>query len=79
MASVTPDEERHYHLDHLGTPRLITSHQGLEQARHSYFPYGQEATDPTQNNERMKFTGHERDLNSPSPADDLDFMHGAPG
>ena len=75
VASVTPDEERHYHLDHLGTPRLITSHQGLEQDRHTYFPYGQEATDPTQNNERMKFTGHERDLHGPSPADDLDYMH----
>ena len=72
---MTPDEERHYHLDHLGTPRLITSHQGLEQDRHTYFPYGQEATDPTQNNERMKFTGHERDLHGPSPADDLDYMH----
>ena len=54
MASVTPDEERHYHLDHLGTPRLITSHQGLEQDRHTYFPYGQEATDPAQNNESQR-------------------------
>jgi RHS repeat-associated protein len=41
-----------------------------------YLPYGTEATAFNQDQERMKFTGHERDLADPtSPADDLDYMH----
>jgi RHS repeat-associated protein len=44
-----------------------------------YFPFGEEATSPVQDSERMKFTGHERDLASQAGAnpagDDLDYMH----
>ena len=43
---------------------------------HAYLPFGVEATYFAQDFERMKFTGHERDLADPSsPADDLDYMH----
>lgn len=66
---------RHYHLDHLGSPRLITDGNGIERARHTYFPFGEEATNPFQDLETMKFTGHERDRNGPGIADDLDYMH----
>ena len=49
---------------------------GAVVAYHAYFPDGVEATYFAQDSERMKFTGHERDLNDPSsPADDLDYMH----
>ena len=49
---------------------------GTVVAYHAYFPNGVEATYFAQDSERMKFTGHERDLNDPSsPADDLDYMH----
>jgi hypothetical protein len=45
-------------------------------AYHTYFPDGAEATYFAQDSERMKLTGHERDLADPSsPADDLDYMH----
>jgi RHS repeat-associated protein len=45
-------------------------------AYHAYLPFGVEATNFAQDFERMKFTGHERDLADPSsPADDLDYMH----
>ncbi len=45
-------------------------------AYHAYFPDGAEATSFAQDSERVKFTGHERDLGDPSsPADDLDYMH----
>ena len=45
-------------------------------AYHAYLPFGAEATYFAQDFERMKFTGHERDLADPSsPADDLDYMH----
>ncbi|MEO7417873.1 MAG: RHS repeat-associated core domain-containing protein, partial [Thermoanaerobaculia bacterium] len=67
---------RHFHLDHLGTPRLITRASGYSAGYHVYYPFGEEATAFNQDAERMKFTGHERDLASPAGAgDDLDYMH----
>jgi RHS repeat-associated protein len=45
-------------------------------AYHAYLPFGVEATYFAQDFERMKFTGHERDLaDASSPAADLDYMH----
>ncbi|HEX4955562.1 MAG TPA: RHS repeat-associated core domain-containing protein [Thermoanaerobaculia bacterium] len=69
-------QSRALHTDHLGTPRLLTDHTGAVAAFHTYFPFGEEATSPFQDSERMKFTGHERDLGDPgSTGDDLDYMH----
>ncbi len=66
----------HFHLDHLGTPRLITDQNRAQVAYHVYYPFGEEATPFNQDAERMKFTGHERDLASAAGAgDDLDYMH----
>jgi RHS repeat-associated protein len=76
LAAETQNGQRHFHLDHLGTPRLITRAGGESVAYHLYYPFGEEATAFNQDTERMKFTGHERDLASPSgPGDDLDYMH----
>jgi RHS repeat-associated protein len=76
LAAETQSGQRHYHLDHLGTPRLITRASGYPAAYHVYYPFGEEATAFNQDSERMKFTGHERDLASPAGAgDDLDYMH----
>jgi RHS repeat-associated protein len=65
----TPEKIRHFHLDHLGTPRLITGNGGAKIAEHTYYPFGRELTSPGQDNEQLKFTGHERDDVS------LDYMH----
>ena len=65
----------HYHLDHLGTPRLITNQNGSKLAYHAYLPYGEEATYWNQDTETMKFTGHERDFYDYGAADDLDYQH----
>jgi RHS repeat-associated protein len=74
-------EQRHFHLDHLGTPRMITRDDGpLESGAEvvgvfTYFPFG-EPIDPAQPNpDRMRFTGHERDTNAAGTTDDLDYMH----
>jgi RHS repeat-associated protein len=76
LAAETRTGQYHYHLDHLGTPRLITSFSGTQVAYHAYYPFGEEATAFNQDTEPVKFTGHERDLASPSGAgDDLDYMH----
>ena len=64
-----------YHLDHLGTPRLITNQNGSKLAYHAYLPYGEEATYWNQDTETMKFTGHERDFYDYGAADDLDYQH----
>ncbi len=79
------EETQHFHLDHLGTPRLVTRGvDGGQVAAHTYFPFGEEITDSSQDAERMKFTGHERDSQYPpssgeeeaaNPEDDLDYMH----
>ncbi|MCP4545395.1 MAG: hypothetical protein GY835_02875, partial [bacterium] len=75
LAAETPVGSRHFHLDHLGTPRLITNNSAQQAAYHIYYPFGEEATDPFQDQERMKFTGHERDLkNQAGVGDDLDYM-----
>jgi RHS repeat-associated protein len=72
LASEANDQFKtlHYHLDHLGTPRLITGNGGVEVARHTYYPFGEEAPGTTPHvAEPKKFTGHERDSGG------LDYMH----
>jgi len=76
FAAETPQGLRHFYPDHLGTPRLVTDAAGAQKAFHVYYPFGEEATATDQDQERMKFTGHERDLADPSgTGDDLDYMH----
>lgn len=69
--------DRHFHTDHLGSARLITDQTGTKVALHTYYPFGQEASSTAQDDERLKFTGHERDFMSSTYAqeDDLDYMH----
>ena len=75
-ADPSPQHLTHLHPDHLGTVRAVTNANGSRIAYHAYYPFGEEATAISQNAERMKFTGHERDLANPdSAADDLDYMH----
>jgi RHS repeat-associated protein len=75
LAAVEADGTiHHFHLDHLGTPRLITDQAGNRVALHSYYPFGQEATDPEQSPFSLKFTGHERDENGDVPKGVLDYM-----
>jgi RHS repeat-associated protein len=66
----------HYHLDHLGTPLLITGNGGFLIAKHAYYPFGAEmALTPTESSvELMKFTGHERDVVAGNNAS-VDYMH----
>jgi RHS repeat-associated protein len=70
LAAEVPDNRKtlRFHLDHLGTPRLITANGGVEVARPRYFPFGQEVR-VTADADKLKFTGHERDGRS------LDYMH----
>ncbi len=68
-------QRRHFDVDHLGSVRLVTNLAGNQVGFHSYYPYGKEQT-ALQEGDRMKFTGHERDLASlAGDGDDLDYMH----
>jgi len=66
---------RHFHVDHLGTPRLITDDATRRLAVHTYWPYGQEAPGSDSDDELMKFTGHERDFGDAGDTNVLDYMH----
>lgn len=74
LGSVSTAGRRHMHLDHLGTPRLITDDAGHRVAEHAYYPFGAElligAESPY---ERLRFTGHERDTAMGGAP--LDYMH----
>jgi RHS repeat-associated protein len=67
----------HFHLDHLGSPRQVTDEFGAQAAFHTYYPFGEEATDPSQDDVELRFTGHERDDNGGGAGvlDYLDYMH----
>ncbi|HET9227979.1 MAG TPA: RHS repeat-associated core domain-containing protein, partial [Thermoanaerobaculia bacterium] len=68
-------QRRHFDVDHLGTVRLVTNLAGNQVGFHRYYPFGKEQT-ALQEGDRMKFTGHERDLaNTGGDGDDLDYMH----
>jgi YD repeat-containing protein len=75
-ASVDPTGTYHYHLDHLGTPRLITNASNVKVAEHAYYPFGGEIslTPHESTEEAMKFTGHERDIVA-GDGHTLDDMH----
>ncbi|MFA6957339.1 MAG: RHS repeat-associated core domain-containing protein [Thermoanaerobaculia bacterium] len=75
LATLAPDgKTTHYHLDHLGTPRLLTDGSGNKIAMNAYLPFGEEIPDGETEGERLKFTGHERD-NRDGVASQLDYMH----
>ncbi len=79
LASIDPDssgveETFSFHLDHLGSPRQVTK-GGSQVALHSYYPFGQEATNSSSDEFQLKFTGHERDKNGVGAKSELDYMH----
>ncbi|MCD4748600.1 MAG: DUF4157 domain-containing protein, partial [Thermoanaerobaculales bacterium] len=60
-------QTQYQHLDHLGTPRVITDGAGALVSYNAYSPYGIQLTG--EKSERLKFTGHERDVGN------LDYLH----
>jgi RHS repeat-associated protein len=72
LAAETPTGRLHYHLDHLGSARIVTNNAGSQVESYQYFPYGADAV--STGSERLKFTGHERDY-ATNGGHDLDYMH----
>ncbi len=74
-ASTSGNITEHFHLDHLGTPRLVSNDAGVQIGIHAYYPFGAELNlSPETPLELMKFTGHERDQLASNP-NTLDYMH----
>jgi hypothetical protein len=77
----------HFHLDHLGSPRLITSDNDQMVSYHDYYPFGDEHSPVWQEGQSvggfdredpMTFTGHERDYAGGMGGEDghaIDDMH----
>lgn len=74
LGSVSAAGSRHFHLDQLGTPRLVTDNS-RRVTEHAYYPFGAEiVVDAASDPERLKFTGHERDT-AAAGLQQLDYMH----
>jgi RHS repeat-associated protein len=65
---VIPSHLTYYHLDHLGTPRILTDINGVRVQGQHFLPFGEEMPFEGGTNTR-KFTGHERDAET-----GLDYM-----
>jgi hypothetical protein len=72
LAVYSDGNARHYHLDHLGSVRQITSSDGDLSESRDYLPFGREIHG---SEGALQFTGHERDSHLPGHVDDLDYMH----
>jgi len=69
---------RHYHRDHLGTPRLLTDAAGVRVSQDELYPFGVDVAFNVNDPERLHFTGHERDYHggtATANTDYLDYMH----
>lgn len=67
---------QHYHVDQLGTPRVVSDSAGVTLGQHAYYPFGAELdiVPHESRTEFLKFTSHERDL-LPGGDKTLDYMH----
>jgi RHS repeat-associated protein len=82
LATILPEGVQHYHLDHLGTPRLVTDGTGRKLGVHAYYPFGDELNlglGEQLSPERLKFTGHERDVSNGASLDDMHARYYSPG
>ncbi len=66
---------RHFHLDHLGSTRLITDANGQVVTENTFYPFGAYTTGAIEGSEALQFTGHERDDLGGNDAGHLDYMH----
>jgi len=78
--------KRHFHLDHLGSVRMITNDAHKRYSRNDFLPFGAEQSSSVQEatnygywrSDPMKYTGHEREFYGAGNVDNsdyLDYMH----
>ncbi len=70
------DGIHHYHVDHLGSPPMVTNRCGQRTKLLDHNPWALERFAGQQDAERHRFTAHQRDLGDPTrSSEDLDYMH----
>ncbi|MEM9292275.1 MAG: RHS repeat-associated core domain-containing protein [Acidobacteriota bacterium] len=75
-SSIALERKVHYHLDHLGTARLLTDPAGAILFRRDFFPFGEQLNPSASDDGVFRFTGHERDFDGAVVGNfDLDYMH----
>jgi RHS repeat-associated protein len=62
----------HFHLDHLGSTRLMTDMSAKQLGVYNYYPFGGQV-DPPADDQRVRFTGHELDFGG--NGQDVLYMH----
>ncbi len=75
IARRTAAGDRHLHVDHLGSTRVVSDDVGGLVERLTYYPFGETTQDPGTGAGALQFTGHERDDNGPGLGADLDYLH----
>jgi len=79
MGAKSPTQDFRLFADHLGSVRLVTDWDDWTDIVevNNYSPFGSEFTnDVLGTDQKLRFTGHERDLMDPThTTDDLDYMH----
>ncbi len=63
-------KDRHLHLDHLGSVRLVTGSDRTVAYEHRYLPFGTEYGFGSSGTDPLRFTGHERDASTGT-----DYLH----
>jgi len=74
LATVSANGTQQFHLDYTDTARVVTDAGGGKIGYHAYYPFGEELLLLPREapEERLKFTGHERDAVG---SGGLDYMH----
>ena len=63
-AQAPPSVVEYYHLDALGSVRVVTNQAGAVVSRHDLLPFGEEVQPATLGREALLFTGKERDYDT---------------
>jgi RHS repeat-associated protein len=63
---------KHFALDHLGSPRVVTGPLSTNVAYENFAPFGEGGATGAGS---LQFTGHERDWSPAGGSDPLDYMH----
>jgi RHS repeat-associated protein len=72
LANLSSTGTKHFALDHLGSPRVVTGPLSTNVAYENFAPFGEGGATGAGS---LQFTGHERDWSPAGGSDPLDYMH----